>query len=300
MAIVSYDKLALLLPFNEAAGAISFIDYSPTEYSVDTNSGVVTSSSPGFVAGEWGAADYLRLAQGDKRFKFGSGDWTIRFKYRRSGTNQDFARILQTRDGDIYAGIGVYFGAGADSSKMYLTCSLNGSSAAFTSTMIQNCALNTEYDFEFVRSGTTIKAFVGGTEVYTTSLSGALYYSATDYFVIGGQSTPARSIVGYLRDFEVYTGAALHTAGFTAPAGGSRVLTISGNVKNDTGANTDRIIRAYPRNYTSRGFEVTSSGTTGNYSMQVPDVAGGLLVVSLDDASGTTYKDLVHSQVQPG
>lgn len=300
MPISNYDKCRLLLPFNEAVGATNFLDYStlPLE-GFNTISGVSISDTPGYKAGVWGAGSYLSFLAGDRRFYFGSSDWTIRFKHRRSGTNQDFARIFQTRDGDVIAGIGIYFGSGADANKLYLTCSLNGSSTAFTSSVINAETIDVEYDYEFIRSGTTIKGFLNGTEVYSTTLSGALFYSASDRVVIGGQSTPARSIIGYLRDFEVYIGAALHTSGFTAPSGGTRVKTFSGNVKDDTNTNAARLVRAYPRGVPTRGFETTSDGTSGNYSILVPDVDGGYIVAALDDASGTTYKDLVHSQVVP-
>lgn len=84
----------------------------------------------------------------------------------------------------------------------------------------------------------------------------------------------------------------LHATG--RPTGGPG--SISGNVKDDTGANAVRTVLLYDA-LSNKLLRETVSGTDGNYTFT--DLQIGLVVdVRVkDDDAGTTYNDKVHSRV---
>jgi hypothetical protein len=118
-----------------------------------------------------------------------------------------------------------------------------------------------------------------------------------------GYTGALREMNGRIRDLLIVRGAALRTGNFTPPAGGSLVKALSGNVKDDAGANAARVVQAISRqSYNGRpvAFSTTSDGTSGNYSLKVPDIGSEEWTrLFLDDAAGTVYNDLVLGRGTP-
>src|SRR5574337_826791 len=72
---------------------------------------------------------------------------------------------------------------------------------------------------------------------------------------------------------------------------GPLTMTVSGVVKDDTDANTSRVVRIYTRADGRLVGETTSNATTGAYGLPCPDEEVQRIV--LDDSAGTLYNDLV-------
>lgn len=83
--------------------------------------------------------------------------------------------------------------------------------------------------------------------------------------------------------------------GYTAGLG-ALTFEISGNVKNDAGANTARTVRAYRRDTGVLIGSATSDASTGNYSISTA-YSGEHTIVVLDDDAGTAYNALVLDRV---
>lgn len=77
---------------------------------------------------------------------------------------------------------------------------------------------------------------------------------------------------------------------------GALLYTISGNVKDDTGANAARAVRAYDRATGAFSGSTVSDAGTGNYSLTTP-FSGEHTLVFLDDDAGAAYNALVLDRV---
>lgn len=146
-------------------------------------------------------------------FNFGTGDYTVEFWYYPvSAVVSD--RIIQSRDGDLYPGLYI-----AHASSTTLTCnaSVDGTTFATGGTTV-TISQNKWNHVAFVRSGGVISGYVNGIlSGSPVTISGSLYYSASDTVVIGGQ-TSGKTINGYLDDFRVTKGVARYTSTFTPPS----------------------------------------------------------------------------------
>lgn len=77
---------------------------------------------------------------------------------------------------------------------------------------------------------------------------------------------------------------------------GQRAFAISGNVKNNAGANAARAVRAYRRATGVLAASATSDAGTGNYALTT-EFEGEHTLVFLDDDAGTAYNALALDRV---
>jgi hypothetical protein len=108
-------------------------------------------------------------------------------------------------------------------------------------------------------------------------------------------------LLGHIQEFKVYVGDNPYTADFT-PATASSVKTISNSgttsVLDDAGAAAVRRVVAVTRgNNAARAF-VTTTDSSGDYSLSVPEEAE-FNVICEDNAAGTEYSDILVSHVTP-
>lgn len=210
-----FGNVSLLLNNNGTNGSTSFpdISYNPVTVTANGNAQVSTSSP------KWGTGSALFDSVGDflsfptsTVFDFGAADFTVEFWYKENGSNSAGDRIVQTRNGDVYAGLSWSY---SDATHIQLLYSLNGSS--YTGTPITFAITSGWNHYAITRNGGTLEGWKNGVSVGSSSISGALYYNAADSWVIGGQTTPDRSISGYIDDFRVTKGVARYLTAFTAP-----------------------------------------------------------------------------------
>ncbi|MEI6297038.1 MAG: LamG-like jellyroll fold domain-containing protein, partial [bacterium] len=218
----------VLLLHADASGN-TFVDSSGTNKIVTANGNVTQVDRIQKFGGKSayfdGGGDYLSIPTSSD-FDFGNGNFTIDFWYYKSGTPETSARLFQTRTGDIYSGVSFYHNG---ANNLVLGLDTTGATPWELTSSNITIADNTWTHFAIVRNSTNIQVYKNGVSVYSTTLSGSLYYNPTDIIVIGGQSTPSRSINGYLDEFRVTKGIARWTSNFNPlihAYGTSRILNI--------------------------------------------------------------------------
>jgi hypothetical protein len=87
---------------------------------------------------------------------------------------------------------------------------------AFDSTFAWSPSAATWYHVAVTRSGTSVRGFVNGTQIGTTSTNSNTYNSGT-LFYVGITDTSNNAFNGYLDDVRITKGYARYTANFTAP-----------------------------------------------------------------------------------
>jgi hypothetical protein len=78
--------------------------------------------------------------------------------------------------------------------------------------------LNQWYHIELVRSGTSIKFFINGTQLGDTLTTSATLTTGSGTLYIGSDGLSARCFPGYIDEFRISKGIARHTSNFTPPS----------------------------------------------------------------------------------
>jgi len=151
-----------------------------------------------------GTGDYLTTLAKDS-LSFGTGDFTVEaWVY--------FASIAADR-----GILGSSAGGGYD----FVWRTSNGLNIGRVNTAFDNSfaftpVANTWYHIAYSRSGTSLRAFVNGTQVGTTATNSTAYNSVTAV-IVGGSTTADRLMNGYIDDLRITKGYARYTSNFTAP-----------------------------------------------------------------------------------
>jgi len=180
-----------------------------------TPSGLV--AGPAYTANSWstefdGTGDYLSIPDSTD-FDFGSGDFTIEaWVYPDSGFT--LGSIITKRNSSaIFA---PFLLRNSSTTSLQLLMSTSGTSWNFNQTAASALTTAAWQHVAVTRSGTAIKAFVNGTEVISSTLSGALTTN-TQPVVIGSDVT-ANHWDGKISNLRIIKGLALYTAAFTPPS----------------------------------------------------------------------------------
>jgi hypothetical protein len=211
----------------------SIVNSTPTVLPV-TISGNTTISTAQYPTGMTrsiyfdGTGDYLSIPS-NAAFSFSTGDFTIEFWMHMTSYGSINQNILDFR-GSSGSGtnIAIYIenvgGTGTKQLRLY-----DGTSdAAVTS---NNFPLNTWSHVAVTRSGTSLKFFVNGTQVGSTSTN-STNYSNTAGIYIGAYSGPQAYYFGYISNLRVVKGIAVYTSSFTPSAPLSVNISVPANVTN--------------------------------------------------------------------
>lgn len=288
MSDAYFNNVSLLLHGNGANGSTTFTDSGPGGISPSSIGGTISISTAN---SKFGGASINALRTGEliyntSGFAFGTNDFTIEgwlWWNTASGDQQYGPFQLSTAAGYATSGnsLGLY---AALSSKWGLY--LGGSSPVTTLTI----TTLEWHHFALVRASGVLTLYVNGTSQY--SAAHTVNYTNT-YGVIGGYYSTAYRFDGYIDDFRVTNGVARYTANFSVPTAAfeNNGYSISGVIRDDTGALCARTVRAYDRSTGALLGSTTSDATTGAYSINTG--AGEVQLVVLDDSGGTIYNDLV-------
>lgn len=139
----------------------------------------------------------------------------------------------------------------------------------------------------------TFKSPAGGALSNTISIpfSGDIYLAAGS----GSSSTPSGNITA---NFGATSFAAPAPQGYAPGFGTVVTYPISGNVKDDSGANAARTVRLYRRSDGMFIGSTTSNPSTGNYSFD-SFYGGEIQRIVLDDDAGALYNDLIDRVLLP-
>jgi len=294
-----YNNVSLLLHCDGSNGSTTFTDNSPTPKTptVFGNTQISTTQS------KWGGASALFDGNGDyltyanhTDFNLISGDWTIE-AWIYITTLTAAAQTLLDKDGVSGSSYPQYSLAVSSAAKLvgFLGNGNGVSPTGTTYTGTTTITQNAWHHVALVKTGSTCKGFLDGNQEW--SAAAATMYSGSKALFVGWSS--GQPVVAYFNghvdDLRITKGVARYTGTFTPPAAAfdDRLPQVSGNVKDASGANAARTVRAYRRDTGALVGSTTSNGTTGNYTIDCT-TAEEVTVVAFDNAtSGTYYNDQV-------
>lgn len=216
----NFANVSLLLHMNGTNGSISFTDNSPNNFTISVlgdaqvNTSIVKYGSGSLVVD--GAGDYL-TAPSDVDFDMGTGDFTYEAWIYPTSVSGSFRTILSRQQtGDTAPAFQFRI---TDTSKLQAVFRANGGSAA-TVTSSGNISANTWTHVALVRSGSTARLFIGGSQDGSGTITTNYNPTSSQALSIGGlliSSTPSAYFVGYIDDLRITKGVARYTANFTPP-----------------------------------------------------------------------------------
>ncbi len=211
-----YDYTTLLLPGNGTNGAQNntFLDSSTNAFSITRNGNTTQGTFSPFSQTGWGnyfdgSGDYL-TAPNNAAFDFGSGDFTIELWFYPT-TVSGFQGFCGKRANSPSYGP---LSPGISNGAVWLLFSTSGSSWAVNTTG-GTLVANQWYHVAIVRSGTSLKAYLNGTEIISTTLSGALVSNSVAFSVGSMAADGGDPFSGYISNFRAVKGTAVYTANFT-------------------------------------------------------------------------------------
>lgn len=261
---IYFDKVSLLLHFGATADnstttanpPADFVDsskYRRTPYSVASarlRTGTKMFGSGSMETYNWSQQAGLKY----DGITLGTDDFTAEFGFKYVGCN-GASQIPLWGVGNIM----LMFAPGSN-----LGWKLNTNNY-YTSTPISSMA-NKFYKLRVVRSSGTFYLFIDGILSLTTTVSANSPGGGAMYLGSPGDADGNRAY-GYYDEFRLTQGVARSTANYTVDTAEfpNYMAQFSGNVKDDTGTNAARLIRAYKESDGSFAGETTSDGSTGNY-----------------------------------
>lgn len=217
----NWDSVALAMRFNGANDSTTFTDEKG--HLVTSAGGAKITTAVSLLGGSSGffdgVDDYLSIpASAD--FDCGTAPCTLRGKFRYSGTANQYPLLLGGATGWSAGSVALSVDHSFAPNKLALNVnSVSTSSPAIAST--SDIAIDTWYDFELVRDGTSLKLFVDGVLESTVTISAALplNFGYGGLRIGGGNWDGSNSFfAGYIQEIEVFKGVALHSATFTPSA----------------------------------------------------------------------------------
>lgn len=224
-----FANVTSLLHFDGADTSTTFTDEIGNTWTASGNAQIDTAQSKfGGASGLFdGSGDYIHTANSTD-FHFGSGDFTIEF----------FARInTALTAGNFYGLAGlwggttspstqrswqVFFGNVGGTQRIQFSWSTNGTNQTnHITTWSPSTA--TWYHVAICRDGTSLRTFVDGTQIGSTTTTSDTFYAGTNHVTVGitqNNSTLSSFLYdydGWMDEMRVTKGVARYTANFTPP-----------------------------------------------------------------------------------
>lgn len=293
----SFASVSLLLHCDGSNGSTTITDSSPTPKTVtcyggaelSTTSPKIGSASLSFTSA---SSSYATVSHASD-FNFGSGNFTIEFWYYPI-SQSTYSAILVGDEPD--KPLCFFHGPGNNSGNPMVAIGPSGSAWFSNASSLSFGAVtaNTWVHLALVREGDTFRAFKDGVQVSTGSTdSPGQSVGDISAFTIGRNSA-SFYMSARIDELRITKGVArygsggfsVQTAAFLDYAG-----QVSGNVKDASGSNAARTVRAYRRDTGALVGSTTSNGTTGNYTINCPTLEECTIVALDNAASGTYYND---------
>lgn len=154
-----------------------------------------------------GTGDFLRVPN-DTSLQLGNANWAIEcwvYLTSASGTQ----RVISQSDGNYE--FAFYLASGALTAYSFQS----GGTQNFAVSM-GTLVVGQWYHIAATRSGSTIRTFVNGAQVGSTTFAGTID-ARTGGWNIGASYTPSEYLFGYVADTRIVKGAAVYTGAFTPP-----------------------------------------------------------------------------------
>jgi hypothetical protein len=280
---------SLLLHCDGSNESTSFIDETGKTVTANGNAKISTAWSAfgGSSALFDGTGDYLSIAS-HADFGFGTGNYTLAARIKTSANGRV---IFDPRTSSAF---GTFYIESSTGKLAYW----NGSTALVGTT---NVADNNEHLVAWVRASGVLMMFVDGDLQYSGSNSND--FGSSRSLRIGMAYDNTSGFIGHMDEILVVKGEALWTSSFTPTENPFAIPTISGNVKDDTNTNAERIVRVYRRDTGALVKQVLSDEATGNFIAKMPELPllapPECYVVFLDDDDGVDYNAIIRDRVVP-
>jgi hypothetical protein len=214
----NFADVSLLLHFDGTNGSTTFVDSSSNALSP---SSVLGNAQISTVQSKFGGASGLFDGAGDQivyassaLFGFGTGDYTVEgfVRFSNASTNRC---LLDTRLSiSPFTGMAIYVDQAAAGFQGRLTL-VYGTAGVSPSGTTQFAASSAFQHFAVSKSGTTVRGFIDGVQVWSITNSTNLGTSSNAY--IGGALDNSQGYNGYLDEFRITKGVGRYTANFTPP-----------------------------------------------------------------------------------
>ena len=197
-------------------GSTTFTDVKGKTVTANGNAQISTAQYPALTgktsSGYFdGSGDYLSIAPSSD-FNFGTGDFTIRMRWRPGSLDTAQALVYHTDDsGATGAGEFVIVYNTSLGLRFYLNA---GGSGSVDQGSTSGWSTGTWYDVEITRHGTTLTIRRDGTSIASGTCSAQVGTSDKSTYLMGETFDPLYS-TGYISEVEFYKGISLHTANFT-------------------------------------------------------------------------------------
>lgn len=284
----SFASVSLLLHCDGSNGSTTFTDSGPGAKTVTATAAQISTAQSKFggASALFNGSSARLSVPASADFDFGTGDFTIEIWARFASHT-----TVQTLFGNYQNSTnGWSLQRRSDTNTIRLG---NGDTALIDVSWTPTD--NTWYHLAVCRSGTSLRAFVDGSQVGSTATSSDNISGSTNELLVGALyfGSFVQHFNGYIDDLRITKGVARYTSNFTAPASAflDYAGQVSGNVKDSAGSNAARTVRAYRRDTGALVGSTTSNGTTGNYTINCATLEE-VTVIALDNAtSGTYYND---------
>lgn len=216
-----FSDVQLLLPMDGTNGSTTFTDESSNGFTVTANGNTQISTSEskfgGASASFDGSGDWLEIAD-DPAFNF-SGDFTVECWFYPTSVSGSFPRLWAFGTYNASNSMTLSFVNDGTASDGKIALDFNGPQYQSAAGLV---ALDTWQHIAVVRSGSTVKVYLDGTERLSVTSGAAVQRSQP--FIIGNlhgfTATTTGAFAGYIDDLRITSGSngARYTAAFTPPA----------------------------------------------------------------------------------
>jgi len=210
-----FNLNALLLPGNGTNNGTNntFLDSSNNNFTVTRYGNTTQGTYTPYSLTGWsnyfdGNGDSITYTGGSS-LNFGTSDFTIELwvNMRNTGT---FSSFLRPDDNGTFPEFGYDWGT--------TELKFQARDAAIMTVSTSAVVANSWNHIAVSRSGTSLRLFVNGTQVGTTTTNSTNFGSPTNAIRIGGSSFSAsHSVNGYISNFRIVKGTALYTSNFIPP-----------------------------------------------------------------------------------
>lgn len=300
MSDALYSSLIFALPFQGADGATSCEDLSPYRHTVAfTGDAAIDTDYDFFGASSLklpGSTGDVQIS-GGAELALGSNDFTLEYRVKTTATNSYACHVCRPSASGFSAGSwAVLMNPGAANGRLQVWVADYSTGSPLLSMTSGTVADGNPHAVRWERSGSTHRLIVDGAVVATATWSGSISSTPTrPIYIANDPNYAGRRLAGYIGEARL-TLAARDSGAYTPPTA-SFAGQISGNIKDSSGANAQRAVRAIPRDG-SHVYVATSDVSTGNYTLG-PVYDTPHVVVALDDDAGTDFNDLVLGRVSP-
>lgn len=214
----NWDSVVLAMRFNGENNSIDFKDEKG--HSFVAMGGAKISTSVSLIGGSSGffdgTNDYL-IGPASEDFDCGTSPFTLRGKFRYSGTSNSFPLLIGNVNGWAAGALALSVDHSFAANKIALNA-YDFSSSTYLIASSSDVTIDTWYDFEIVRNGTSLKLFKDGVLESTVTISSGLAFNfALGGIRVGGGNWDGGNsyFFGNIQELELYKGVAVHSATFT-------------------------------------------------------------------------------------